>query len=69
MTLLHFADNVLIWRCKVATEMQTLIIWALLTKKDGAGFQSEIKPQVKRPDRNALVKAGLIRCEKRGARF
>jgi hypothetical protein len=49
--------------------MQTLIIWALLTKKDGAGFQSEIKPQVKRPDRNALVKAGLIRCEKRGARF
>ena len=48
-----------------STEMQTLILWALLAK-GGAGFQKDIRPEVKKPDREALVRAGLIGCEKRG---
>jgi hypothetical protein len=48
------------------TELQTLVLWALLVKPDGGGFQKDIKPQVKRPDREALVKAGLITAAKRG---
>jgi hypothetical protein len=48
------------------TEMQTLILWALLAKTGGASFQKSIKPEVKKPDREALVKAGLITSEKRG---
>jgi hypothetical protein len=53
----------------VASEMQTLIIWALLVKTNGASYQSELKPEVKKADRTALVEAGLLRCEKHGARF
>ena len=48
------------------TELQTLVLWALLVKPDGGGFQKDIKPQVKKPDREALVKAGLITAAKRG---
>jgi hypothetical protein len=47
-------------------EMQTLILWALLAKPRGASFQREIRPEVKKPDREALVRAGLITSEKRG---
>jgi hypothetical protein len=46
--------------------MQTLILWALLAKKGGGGFQKDIRPEVKKPDREALVRAGLITSEKRG---
>jgi hypothetical protein len=49
------------------TEMQTLVLWALLAKTGGASFQKDVRPEVKKPDREALVSAGLIRCEKRGA--
>jgi hypothetical protein len=48
------------------TEMQTLILWALLTKRGGGSFQKDIRPEVKRLDREALVRAGLITSEKRG---
>lgn len=48
------------------TEMRTLMLWALLAKTGGAAYQSEIKPEVKKPDREALVKDGLITSEKRG---
>jgi hypothetical protein len=48
------------------TEMQTLILWALLAKTGGASFQKNIRPEVKKSDREALVKAGLITSEKRG---
>lgn len=48
------------------TEMQTLILWALLSKTGGASFQKDIRPEVKKPDREALVEAGLITTEKRG---
>ena len=45
---------------------QTLILWALLVKDNGAGFQSELKPEPNKADRESLEKAGLITCEKRG---
>jgi hypothetical protein len=48
------------------TEMQTLILWALLAKTGGGGFQKDIRPEVKKLDREALVRAGLITREKRG---
>ncbi len=48
------------------TDMQTLILWALLAKTDGASFQKDIRPEVKKADREALAKAGLIMIEKRG---
>lgn len=48
------------------TEMRTLMLWALLARTGGAAFQSEIKPEVKKPDRDALVQAGLVISEKRG---
>jgi hypothetical protein len=48
------------------TEMQTLVLWALFAKPDGASFQKDIRPEVTKPDREALVKAGLITSEKRG---
>ncbi len=47
------------------TEMQTLILWALLAKAGGASFQKDIRPEVKKPDREALLRAGLIASEKR----
>ncbi len=48
------------------TQTQTLILWALLAKPGGASFQKDIKPDVTKPDREALVGAGLITSEKRG---
>ncbi|MGA8295147.1 MAG: hypothetical protein WB820_22220 [Rhodoplanes sp.] len=41
------------------TEMQTLVLWALLGK-GGQSFQKDIRPEIKRPDRLALEKAGFI---------
>jgi hypothetical protein len=46
--------------------MQTLVLWALLVQREGGGFQKDIRPEVKKPDREALVKAGLITAQKRG---
>ena len=51
------------------SEMQTLVLWALLVQREGGGFQKDIKPEVKKPDREALVKAGLITAQKRGRGF
>jgi hypothetical protein len=42
------------------TEMQTLILWSLLTKPGGASFRKDLKPEVKKLDWEALVQAGLI---------
>jgi hypothetical protein len=50
---------------KKLTEMQTLILWALLAN-GGEGFQKNIKPEAKKADRKALEKEGLITCETRG---
>jgi hypothetical protein len=48
------------------SKMQTLILWALLAKTGSASALKEIKPDVKKADREALVSAGLVVCEKRG---
>jgi hypothetical protein len=48
------------------TKMQTLILWALLAKTGGASPLKDIKPEVKKPDREALLRAGLVVNEKRG---
>jgi hypothetical protein len=48
------------------TEKQTLILWALLAKPGSASFQKDIKPEVTKADRDALITAGLITEEKRG---
>lgn len=48
------------------TELQTLILWALLAKADGGSFQKDIRPEVTRKDREALVRVGMITSEKRG---
>jgi len=45
------------------TEMRTLMLWALLAKPGGAGLQKDIRPEVKKPDRDALVSEGLIRSD------
>jgi hypothetical protein len=50
----------------VLTKMQTLILWALLAKTGGASPVKTIRPDVKKSDREALVKAGLVASEKRG---
>jgi hypothetical protein len=50
---------------KKLTEMQTLILWALLAK-GGEGFQKDIKPEATKADRTALEREGNIRSEKRG---
>lgn len=50
---------------KKLTEMQTLILWALLAK-GGEGFQKDIKPEATKADRKALEREGNIRSEKRG---
>ena len=47
-------------------EKQTLILWALLARDNAAGFQNELKPEPDKADREALEKAGLIKCERRG---
>jgi hypothetical protein len=46
------------------TEMQTLILWALFAKPNGASFQKDLIPEVKKPDREALIRAGLITADK-----
>lgn len=50
----------------VLTKMQTLILWALLAKTGGASPVKTIRPDVKKSDREALVKGGLVASEKRG---
>jgi DNA-binding MarR family transcriptional regulator len=47
-------------------EKQTLILWALLARDNAAGFQSELKPEPDKADRDALEKAGLIKSKRRG---
>jgi hypothetical protein len=42
------------------TEMRTLMLWALLTKPGGAGLQKDIRPEMKKADRDALVSEGLV---------
>jgi hypothetical protein len=42
------------------TEMRTLMLWALLAKSGGAGLQKDIRPEMKKADRDALVSEGLI---------
>jgi hypothetical protein len=42
------------------TEMRTLMLWALLAKPGGAGLQKDIRPEMKKADRDALVGEGLI---------
>jgi hypothetical protein len=44
--------------------MQTLILWALLAKPNGGSLQKDLIPGVKKPDRDALVRAGLITAKK-----
>ena len=45
-------------------ERQTLVLWALLAN-GGEGFGTRLKPEVDRPEREALLKSGLISVEKR----
>ncbi|MDP4025211.1 hypothetical protein Q8W71_21500 [Methylobacterium sp. NEAU 140] len=47
------------------TPAQTLLLWCLLARHGGAP-QGEIVPAVRKPDREALVSAGLVAVEKRG---
>ena len=47
-------------------EKQTLILWALLVRDNAASFQNELKPEPDKADREALEKAGLTKCERRG---
>jgi hypothetical protein len=51
------------------SEMQTLILWALLVKTGGGSFQKDMRPEVKKADREALVRTGLIIAQKRGRGF
>jgi hypothetical protein len=46
--------------------MQTLILWSLLVQTSGGALQKDIRPEVKKHDREALVAAGLITAPKRG---
>lgn len=48
------------------TGKQTLILWAILVAPEGGGYQKDLRPVVAKPDRDALVKAGLIAAAKRG---
>lgn len=41
------------------TPLQTLILWALVVR-GGASLQKDLKPELKKPDREALVRAGLL---------
>lgn len=43
---------------------QFLILWALLGRS-GSAAQMDIKPDIKKPDRDALERAGLITVQKR----
>src|SRR5438034_11635351 len=46
------------------TELQTLILWALLASR-GEAAQKDIKPDVKKNDREKLVRLGLVVASKR----
>jgi hypothetical protein len=46
------------------SQTQVLILWALLAK-GGSSAAKELKPEVKRPDREILLKAGFITSERR----
>ncbi len=48
------------------TPMQTLILWSLIADPKGGSFQKDVKPAVKKPDRDALVAAGLVASTKKG---
>jgi len=47
------------------TPLQTLILWALAVR-GGAALQKDLRPEPKKPDRDALVRAGLLRAGKVG---
>jgi hypothetical protein len=46
--------------------MQTLILWALLARPGGGSLQKDMRPEVRKADREALLAAGLIATEPRG---
>jgi hypothetical protein len=54
---------------KSSSEKQALVLWALLVCKDAAAFQNELRPEPEKADRDALEKAGLIKCETRNRRI
>lgn len=45
-----------------------LILWALLARKSGAAYQSELKPEPNKADRDALERDGLIAVTRNGPR-
>lgn len=45
---------------------QTLILWAILVAPGGGAPQKNLRPVVAKPDRDALVKAGVIAVARRG---
>jgi hypothetical protein len=49
-----------------ASDKQALLLWALLAREGAAAFQSDLAPEPDKADRDALEKAGLIKCEARG---
>lgn len=51
------------------TPMQTLILWILLVRPNGAAFQKDLGLKVTPLDRGALVSAGLVRTEKRSRSY
>lgn len=48
------------------TKLQSLILFALVAKPGAGALQKDIKPDIKKADREALHKAGLIDIDKRG---
>jgi len=48
------------------TKTQTLILWAILAAPQGGLMQKDARPALTKPDREALIKAGLVVAEKRG---
>ena len=48
------------------TDMQVLILWAILAGPESGLSQMNVRPVVSATDRDALVAAGLIRAERRG---
>jgi hypothetical protein len=52
-------------RSTVPTPLQALILWALIVR-GGTAKQNELKPELKKPDREKLKGAGLLRPGKEG---
>jgi hypothetical protein len=48
------------------TAKQTLVLWAILVAPEGGRYQKDLRPVVAKPDRDALVKEGVIAAAKRG---